>query len=360
MVMDLEDAPASAPAPPAPPTQAAGSVPPTGIQPGPGHVIADHIVADIRPLHDGDSAIEIPIESTASLRDSILEFQRENGRTYHSLSAGKYGLPNDERESERLDILHALNLLTFNGRLALCPKDSGARRVLDMGTGTGIWAMDYADAHPEAEVIGVDLSPIQPILVPPNLRFEIDDLENDWTWSQRFDFIFCRSLVGSFTDWNSIIQKAYDHLEPGGWLEIQDGYFPIGSDDGTLPANSSLLRCCQLSVEAGDNLGRNMNAIINQCGSKMRDVGFVNCVERRFKWPINTWPKDRRYKELGMFALAALDSGIEGMLMGMLTRGLGWEMEQVLAFATAVRKEMRDPRIHAYWPLQVTYGQKPY
>lgn len=63
--------------------------------------------------------------------------------------------------------------------------NDGAKRVLDMGTGTGMWAMDYgelvqllymvrqgeadmltihsiADAHPDAEVIGVDLSPIQP------------------------------------------------------------------------------------------------------------------------------------------------------------------------------------------------------
>lgn len=83
-----------------------------------------------------------------------------------------------------------------------------------MGTGTGIWAVDYADAHPGAEVVGVDLSPIQPVFVPPNLRFEIDDLENDWTWSQTFDFIFCRSSIGSFADSQSIIQKAYEWVPP--------------------------------------------------------------------------------------------------------------------------------------------------
>jgi ubiquinone/menaquinone biosynthesis C-methylase UbiE len=35
-------------------------------------------------------------------------------------------------------------------------------RVLDAGCGTGIWAMDFADSHPETEVIGVDLAPVQP------------------------------------------------------------------------------------------------------------------------------------------------------------------------------------------------------
>jgi len=54
-------------------------------------------------------------------------------------------------------------------------------RVLDIGTGTGIWAINFgkdsisfdsfvlnlshlADEHPEIEVYGIDLSPIQPEL----------------------------------------------------------------------------------------------------------------------------------------------------------------------------------------------------
>jgi chemotaxis methyl-accepting protein methylase len=45
--------------------------------------------------------------------------------------------------------------------------------------------------------------------VPPNCSFEIDDLEKDWTWSQPFDLIFCRSMIASFVDWPSIIAKAY-------------------------------------------------------------------------------------------------------------------------------------------------------
>ncbi len=79
--------------------------------------------------------------------------------------------------------MNHLFLLTYEGRYCLCPKNEGATRVLDMGTGTGMWAIDYgtvihpaavlpwahdttdrtpADANPGTEVIGVDLSPIQP------------------------------------------------------------------------------------------------------------------------------------------------------------------------------------------------------
>ncbi|KAG9249984.1 uncharacterized protein F5Z01DRAFT_597488, partial [Emericellopsis atlantica] len=52
--------------------------------------------------------------------------------------------------------------------------------VLDLATGTGIWAMDYADTHLDAHAIGVDLSPIQRQWTPTNCEFEIDDIEEDW------------------------------------------------------------------------------------------------------------------------------------------------------------------------------------
>ncbi|RKL40229.1 hypothetical protein BFJ70_g5459 [Fusarium oxysporum] len=92
--------------------------------------------------------------STASISSSILNYRRENGRTYHAYKDGKYALPNDEAENERLDLQHNLFLLTFDDKLGLAPPnkpDAKVKHVLDIGTGTGIWAIDYADEHPEAQ-----------------------------------------------------------------------------------------------------------------------------------------------------------------------------------------------------------------
>lgn len=58
-------------------------------------------------------------------------------------------------------------ILMLDNRLGMAPPNNpgaNVKRVLDVGTGTGIWAIDYADEHPDTQVVGVDLSPIQPDL----------------------------------------------------------------------------------------------------------------------------------------------------------------------------------------------------
>ena len=44
----------------------------------------------------------------------------------------------------------------------MAPLPKNPQHILDCGTGTGIWALDIGEVFPSAEVIGVDLSPIQP------------------------------------------------------------------------------------------------------------------------------------------------------------------------------------------------------
>lgn len=58
----------------------------------------------------------------------------------------------------RLDIHHEIMLLTSNRDLYKAPiSPTETHRVLDIGTGTGIWSIDYAEQNPNTEVIGMDL-----------------------------------------------------------------------------------------------------------------------------------------------------------------------------------------------------------
>lgn len=98
---------------------------------------------------------------STSITSSVLDYEFENGRRYHAYKAGSYPLPNDEAELERIDIKHHVIMLLSGGHLHLAPLISPAK-ILDLGTGTGIWAMEMADQYPDSLVIGTDLSPIQP------------------------------------------------------------------------------------------------------------------------------------------------------------------------------------------------------
>ena len=131
---------------------------------------------------------------TTSVSSSVRQYRVENGRTYHSYKDGRkllhvfplvpihannaleYAYPNDEvgcaplfpvsstnirsgrdRSSRYIAILlsihfitnsiadlqHHLYNLTLDGKLFLAPIKKDAQSVLDVGTGTGLWAIEF-------------------------------------------------------------------------------------------------------------------------------------------------------------------------------------------------------------------------
>ncbi|KAF4886934.1 Secondary metabolism regulator LAE1, partial [Colletotrichum viniferum] len=114
---------------------------------------------------------------------------------------------------------HNLYLLNLYYKLGLAPpneKPSRVKRALDIGTGTGLSAIDFADEHPEAEVLGVEHTPAQNQFVPPNVKFEADDIEQPWAYGQPLDKIHIRGMTSSTSDWPAFVEKVYNGLAPGG------------------------------------------------------------------------------------------------------------------------------------------------
>ncbi|KAL6405720.1 hypothetical protein AUP68_10857 [Ilyonectria robusta] len=100
-------------------------------------------------------------------------------------------------------------------------------------------------------------------------------------------------------------------------------------------------------VEAADTLGRSIT-VARDFKSMLADAGFVDIVENKKRIPMNGWPKDSLYKELGQWSHYMLRHGIEGISMGLLTV-LGLPAEEVRVLLADVRKDLSNTRIHGYW-----------
>ena len=198
--------------------------------------------SDTRSI-SGDSGYADTDCSTESLRSSVFAYEEEHGRTYHAFHAGKYVVPYDEGEQERMDLHYHSMRLSIQNKLFHAPVGTPTR-ILDVGTGTGIWAMDVADEFPAAEVIGFDLSPIQPTYVPPNLQFEVLDAEETWDFGEnRFSLVHNRYMNGfSLKNWPHFYKEAFACLKPGDWVENQEFDAVIVSDDNTIPQDSVVQR----------------------------------------------------------------------------------------------------------------------
>lgn len=294
-----------------------------------------------------------------SVTSSIYNFRQENGRTYHAYSDGKYVIPNDEREQDRMDMAYQAFQLLFEGKQFFAPVKN-PQRIVDMGTGTGIWAIDTGDKHPAAHVIGIDLSPIQPKWTAPNVEFRIDDFDKPWVFDSPIDLVHSRICAGiAIQNWPNYLAEAYKCLRPGGWVEAQDFVLRPYSDDDSLPAESKIAQWHALSHEGLMVAGRNVWETSTEISSYFKDAGFVNVTVEEFKLPLGPWPKEKRLKEAGGFMMLSTLDDIEGISMALFTRLLGWEKTDVEVFLAGVKKEWLQKSIHAYWPVYAVYGQKP-
>ncbi|KAI9036605.1 class I SAM-dependent methyltransferase [Aspergillus affinis] len=305
-------------------------------------------------------------ESLDSLTSSVLAYEYKNGRRYATYGSNQFWLPNDE---------HIYGML-FGGKLIFAPIKN-PRRILDVGTGTGTWAVDVAMAYPNSRVTGTDISPNQPSWVPSNLTFEIDDAELDWNFSHLFDLIHIQNLNGAIRDWPRLFRQAYEYksdtdsfwikswltystsnLKPGGYFEVKEGDISAKCDDGSIPKEWSLGIAEKESLRACDSLGQTLRApeYIKQW---MEEAGFVDVEERIFRLPMNTWPKDPELKEIGRYQCAQHLEAVSPFALGLLVEVLGWSREETELFLVGVRDNIKDRSIHAYFSIRVVTGHRP-
>ncbi|KAI9061307.1 hypothetical protein FKP32DRAFT_1576259 [Trametes sanguinea] len=116
--------------------------------------------------------------------------------------------------------------------------------VLDLGCGTGLWAIEVAKFWPHCRVVGFDKRPIQPDLTQIKLGIDCRELSERVTWvhgdfldplpfeENTFDYvrICCVGLAVPEIFWQDLLLECSRILKPGGCIEIleEDLIFPAG------------------------------------------------------------------------------------------------------------------------------------
>ncbi|KAG8825269.1 hypothetical protein FRC17_008768 [Serendipita sp. 399] len=105
------------------------------------------------------------------------------------------------------------------------------------GCGTGSWAIDMAHRFPHCTVLGVDLAPtpMDQATFPPNLSFEIDDINLGLVhFRDSFDLIHMRCVSGGINNLRKSLEEIQACLKPGGILVVIDGDYRLCKDMDTI------------------------------------------------------------------------------------------------------------------------------
>ncbi|XEV03198.1 hypothetical protein FSHL1_008485 [Fusarium sambucinum] len=216
-----------------------------------------------------------------------------------------------------------------------------------------------ASKHPYCSVLGVDIDPVRPPYSKSNCTFKVMDITQDWDFpgGGNFDFIHIRQL-GDINDKQKLIQSAFENLRPGGWVELTEWIAIVQSPNHSL--DGTAFRKWNNLLEEGLNSFGTTLKYPETFKSLLLNGGFEPVIETRNGAPTNACYPGKKLQRIGHLMTQNWLLIIEPLTMPVLTQGLGWSTEQVLALLAEVRKEIGNTKYHSFMTLITVCAQKPW
>jgi SAM-dependent methyltransferase len=261
-------------------------------------------------------------------------------------------LPHSDQEQQRLFFQHYMMRTILGGNIA-APLSYVPSTVVDIGCGTGQWALEVAYEMPAAKVVGIDLT--LPRVdrshphYPRNCLFErLNALEPLPFAPQSIDYLHLRFMSSSIplATWPQVIPRLVSYVKIGGWVEwVESG--PIYAAG---PAFSQL-------CSAWDEFGRRRGHLARpgpQIAQALQAAGLIDVAYQPVQVPVGVYG-GRLGKMTTQDAVAIFRALRPGILQFqiMTPQEFDWCIEQM-------QVEMNDPRssLQTTWEIAIACGQR--
>lgn len=154
-------------------------------------------------------------------------------------------------------------------------------------------------------------------------------------------------LAGAIKDWKSLLRKAYNHLNPGGWIECAEFEVLIRSYNDTIHNAPDIEKWQTGLHEAAEKFGRTMD-VAAHLEEWLKETGLEEVVEEKTVVPGNPWPKDKDMKTMGAYQMMNMVDAASSYGQAHFTRVLGWLPEEYAVLNAKVRTQLKDRNLQLY------------
>ncbi|KAI1177159.1 S-adenosyl-L-methionine-dependent methyltransferase [Nemania sp. FL0916] len=304
------------------------------------------------------------------------------GRRYHApWCKADYKLPNDITANAFNDMIQrCINVLGQRAGVKFSNASAplrykfppgGPKLVVDIGCGSGLWAIEFAKAYPNCRVIATDISKTQHQEYPPNLTFLLEDFTRLPYWSFEsgtVDLVHVQCMKESIEDWAGFLEEARLVLKPGGFIESVEYSSSISSDHPGFEEAFPLLSSLGLILKSAGSISRPrrhldivdrtlLPEVLERIAWDRHDAKLVDC---------NLVPRnsDGSLDVAAHYLMTAFILDLRGYLQRLVIEGtVDWTQRQFDELMDSFMRELTSKDLAGFQPyVQFLFliGQKPH
>lgn len=168
------------------------------------------------------------------------------------------------------------------------------------------------------------------------------DVEQQWNFPQKFDFIHARMLTSGIHDWPALLSRCWSNLETGGWVELLDVCHPFRAEDPSADSSSSsFIRWGQIAERCWATNGLDYRATTKHV-ERLRGLGFVDIQEKELRWPIGEWSQTEQERQIGSLTLQNISSFLDAAGVSIITQDSDYSEQEAKLLVAKAQQDLQE------------------